>query len=396
MSSTALLEKVPEHWASMVRPFLLRSREFADKEPLVSYFLCTHVAFICMQHRKKEDKAGTAFLMTLLEALESDKAKLGTQLDGVNGRTTLTRFALMLFARADDAERTGNANLNIVRTFYTAAVLFEATAQFTDDGAMDSIAAQKCKYAKYIAARMKKALDAGEPYVSPNKTELVEGGPEAADIGSHSSFTTAPASCFTRPESNLASATGSNGSGGGGGAGRVNTAAAPTSTTQLPPPSMPKSNASAMRQDPSPPAYTYEMNSSINDNTPAPPPAQLQPPSNRNSAAAPQRYSTTNNNSSTAPSLPAVMVPAAQRQGAGNNGGGVNPYASPHVAGSPSAALPSVPSGGTGINFKPSVDQMIDAQKFASRAVSALQFYDYENARKQLIAALQTLNGVQH
>ncbi|KAL7703276.1 Vta1 like/Vta1 C-terminal domain containing protein [Lotmaria passim] len=377
MSSSAnLLEKVPEQWLPMVRPFLQRAREFEERQPLVSYFLRTHVAFLCMKNRNKQDKAGTAFLMTLLEALEADKAKLGAQLDGVDGRTTLTRCALMLFARADDAERTGNASMTIVRIFYTAAVLFEATEQFTEDGAMDSIAAQKCKYAKYIAARMKKALDANEPYVSPNKIEQVEGGPEAANIGSNSNFTTVPATCFSQTQASAIKPQQDAGWG------------------PLPPPASFTGNRSSgttsRQQDVPPPSYTYDFGATSNNSTPAPSAPPPPPPSNKSSVVAPQRLSS-NNNTNT-PTLPAVVSPAAAaaaaaqqwQQNAGNASGG--PIASPY-------ANANVSKAGGG-NFKPSIDQMIDAQKFASRAVSALQFYDYENAKQQLISAMQILNGV--
>lgn len=361
----------------MVRPFLQRSREFEDKEPLVSYFLRTHVAFLCMKQRKKEDKAGTAFLMSLLEALEADKARLAGQLDGVDGRTTLTRFALMLFARADDAERTGNASMTLVRIFYTSAVLFEATEQFTEDGAMDSIAAQKCKYAKYIATRMKKALDGGETYVSPNKIEQVEGGPEAADIGSNANFTTAPASCFTRPTSNPASAVKPT-----GGGGQDAVPMPPLQTPPQPPQANPyaynTNNSSApaalppIRQDPPPPAYTYDSNSS-SSSTPTP---SL---NKRNSVASADAR---------VEKKPAAMPPAPQRPGMGSTSSLSPVHPAPNPMANQYAAAPLPPSG-----FKPTVDQMIDAQKFASRAVSALQFYDYENARQQLAAAMRILNG---
>lgn len=363
-SSAVLLEKVPEPWAPMVRPFLQRAHEFEDKEPLVAYYLRTHVAFMCMRHRKKEDKPGTAFLMTLLDALEADKKKLGDQLQGVDGRTVLTKFALMLFARADDAERTGNASMPIVRIFYTAAVLFEATAQFTDDGNMDAIAAQKSKYAKYIATRMKKALDSNEAYVSPNKLEAVEdgsggagGGPKSGDAGAPPpvNFTTAPASCFTRPTTN---------SNGGSQPSSGNNRPAPLPPTQpaavpppsaynnsapayVPPPSMPKLDS------PPPPAYTYDADAQ--GSKPAPSMKSIYGQSQMQQ----QRLSTSH--------TPSAPVPAA-----------VAP---------PPAPMPTPSSG-----FRPSVDEMIDAQKFASQAVSALQFYDYENARKQLAAALRVLN----
>ncbi|TPP51827.1 Vta1 like family protein [Leishmania donovani] len=363
MSSASLLEKVPQPWAALVRPFLQRSHEFEDKEPLVAYYLRTHVAFLCMRQRSKEDKEGTAFLMTLLDALEASKARLGTQLQGVDGRTVLTKFALMLFARADDAERTGNASMAIVRLFYTASVLFEATAQFTDDGAMDSVAAQKSKYAKYIATRMKKALDKNEPYVSPNKLEAADDD-AAGGVGSvngaaqTNTFTTAPASCFMQPASQPTSVS--------------NRAPAPsTAHENLPaPPYTPP--PATQKLDTPPPPYTQDADTQGRSKTPVQPSLMnnmYAPPQPQHPSQQQQRLST----SSAVPSLPPQSSSAQQR-----------------YAASPSA------SGGVGATgFKPSVDQMIDAQKLASQAVSALQFYDYENAKQQLVASLRVLNGVQ-
>ncbi|CAG9568254.1 conserved hypothetical protein [Leishmania major strain Friedlin] len=364
MSSASLLEKVPQPWAALVRPFLQRSHEFEDKEPLVAYYLRTHVAFLCMRQRSKEDKDGTAFLMTLLDALEASKARLGAQLQGIDGRTVLTKFALMLFARADDAERTGNASMAIVRLFYTASVLFEATAQFTDDGAMDAVAAQKSKYAKYIATRMKKALDKNEPYVSPNKLETADddaaggvGGVNGA--GPATTFTTAPASCFMRPTSQPTSVS--------------NRAPAPTTAHEnlpalpyAPPPVTQKLDT------PPPPPHTPDADTQGRSKTP------VHPSPMKNTYAPPQPQHTSQqqqwlSTSSAVPSLPPTPSSAQQR------------YAAPSSAG-----------GGVGATgFKPSVDQMIDAQKLASQAVSALQFYDYENAKQQLVASLRVLNGVQ-
>ncbi|CCW61323.1 unnamed protein product [Phytomonas sp. EM1] len=162
-----LLEQVPGKWAAIVRPFLQRAVEFEKQQPVVSYFLRTHVAYLCMKNRTK-DKEDLKFLKQLLSDLEKDKQRLTTELENADGRTILRKYALMLFTRADDEERSGNANLNIVRLFFTSALLFEATTQFTDDGEMDSIAKEKSKYAKYTAACMKKALDSKVPYISRN------------------------------------------------------------------------------------------------------------------------------------------------------------------------------------------------------------------------------------
>lgn len=335
ISTSEILAKVPEPWTGLARPFLQRAAEFDDKDPLVSYFLHTHVAFLCMKHRSKEDKAGTAFLMFLLERLEKEKVDLGDKLSDVDGRTILTRVALMLFARGDDAERTGQASMAVVRIFYTAAVLLEATSQFTPDGQMDAVAAQKCKYAKYIATRMKKALDSGVVYQSPNQLE--EGGIVNGSEGDlpHDFMATPPASggraVATPPAPSAAVVSG------------------PAPAYSPPPPPI-TSYGIKSPSSPAAPTSTYRQETALPPpQPPVEPPAYAYPPNGNSSQTA------------TSTGLPSI-APANPPSQRGSRGG-------------------------------PSVDVMIDAQKYARQAVSALQFYDYENAKKQLAAALKLLNG---
>lgn len=160
----SLTAKVPAAWVPHVRPFLQRADEFQQKDPVVAYFLRTHAAHVGVKRRTREDKEGTKFLNALLEQLSQEKSILGERLTGVDGRTILTKMALALFKRADDEEQAGQCNLSLVRLFFTSAVLFEATGQFTKDGSMDPIAAERCRYAKYTASRMKKSIDSGEGY----------------------------------------------------------------------------------------------------------------------------------------------------------------------------------------------------------------------------------------
>lgn len=174
----ALIKKIPATWVQALRPFLQRANEFQEKDPVVSYFLRTHVAFVAVKMRTKA-KEENDFLNDLLNGLSEDKQKLGDQLIGVDGRTTLTKAALSLFSRADEAERAGQRSLIIVRLFYTAALLFEATAQFTDNGTLDSIANERSRYAKFTATKMKKALEEESqpsvvppPQVAPHSTSL--------------------------------------------------------------------------------------------------------------------------------------------------------------------------------------------------------------------------------
>lgn len=343
--SNQLLAQVPAHWAAAVRPYLQRADEFQPREPVVSYFLRTQAAFVCMQKRTKEDKEGMAFLMKLLEALEVDKKALGSQLEGVDGRTVLTKYALMLFARADDEERTGKSNMTIVRLFYSAAVLLEATTQFTDDGKMDNIAAEKCKYAKYIATRMKKALDAGVPYESPNQ---IEPPAEAGTDGQPApAFTTAPPASFMPSQ-------------------------------PIPPPQQPQTLPYITGANPSPPPLQQQQQQQM------PPPAFPPPVDDIGAQGPPPTYSQVPGQRKSSvqqpPQLPTPKhqppPPAAQ------------PARPQNTQPMPTYTPPANASGPA-----PSVDAMIDAQKCARKAVSALQFYDHQTARKELISALNLLDG---
>ncbi|AAZ12775.1 Vta1 like, putative [Trypanosoma equiperdum] len=168
----SLADEVPREWASSIRPFLQRADEFQERVPVVAYFLRTHAVYLAMKMWRKEDGPGKAFIVKLLDTLESEKKRLEQELADVDGRVLLTQYALRIFSRADDEERSDGvvANMNLVRLFFTASLLFEATAQFTDDGTLDPIATEKRDYARYIAVEMKKAMDKGVPYVSPNRT----------------------------------------------------------------------------------------------------------------------------------------------------------------------------------------------------------------------------------
>lgn len=295
--STDFAAIVPPQWAALVRPYLARAAEFQDKQPVIAYYLKTHAAFVCMKNRSSANagKEGTQFLMKLLQELESEKQKLGAELDKSDGRTVLTRMALMLFTRGDDMERAGEVNATVVKLFYTSSVLFEATSQYLD-GVMDPLAQEKCKYAKYVATKMKRCLDTGAKYTSHNPLESCEddGGAEAAQV------------------------------------------------------SNPGSSAAVAQ---------------LNMNAP--------PPQHQQTWAPPQQPQ------------PAPLPP----------------YTSPPVAPPPPAVAPSVsyqstvPSTFVKAAAGPSMDAMIDAQKFCKQAVSALQFYDHENAKKQLQHALALLNG---
>ncbi|KEG05744.1 vacuolar protein sorting-associated protein VTA1 [Trypanosoma grayi] len=267
----------------------------------------------------------------------------------------------MLFAKADDAERSGaGASLNVVRLFFTAAILFDATAQFTDDGELDPVAAEKRNYARYIAVRMKKALDSGTPYMSPNAAEHplqhYANEEEEEEEGGHGEegggnapqhISTQPPSAFIpRYQPPAAGGTSSN-----------------KEDAYAPPPAVgpsPKLHTSSPSPQPQPASMGGGGGGDMNRHSQLPQRHQQQ---GKNSPAPPALSN---------PSPPAYAVPASPPHatycggGGGGGGGGV-------AAGAPS------------------IDAMITAQKHAKQAVSALQFYDHATARKELLAALSLL-----
>jgi vacuolar protein sorting-associated protein VTA1 len=313
MMPTDFVAIVPPAWTALIRSFLVRATEFQPKQPLVAYFLKTHVAFVCLKNRTSGGKEGTSFIMTLLKELEQDKAALGSELEKNDGRTILTRMALMLFNKADDNERSGIANDTVVKMFYTSSILFEATGQYMDSGKLDPIAEEKSKYAKYVATRMNKALTSGKPYQSHNPVD--EHFAAEAEPFSPPTPTPTPAP-FSQPSSS-SSTSASN---------PQQPPQAPPTQHQVTPPLFPPAEAA--------PAFGY-----------GPPPPPTPPPHN------PQHQVLPN-------------TPPSQPQ---------------HFA-QPAAGAPSL-------------DAMIDAQKFCKNAVAALQFYDHANARKQLEAALRLLQS---
>ncbi|ORC85061.1 uncharacterized protein TM35_000381360 [Trypanosoma theileri] len=359
-SSASLAEGIPAAWVSTLRPFLQRADEFDSRVPVVAYFLRTHAAFLAMQLHKQQKSTAAAgsnsnsnsnsdlhinnnnnntagckqYLLRLLNALEQQKQQLAEALTGVDGRTILTRYALMLFAQADDAERSGaGASLRLIQLFFTASILFDATAQFTPDGCVDSVAAEKRNYARYIAIRMKKALDTGTPYVSPNKNEHTfeeEEGEEGGNL--HNEEDPSP-----------------------------------------PPP---------------PPPYHYNNNNNNNNNNKEAGGYKTQPFQHHQyqsspvvSPPPPPVVTTTTPPPPSYSSLPpSSSTHTPQNNWKANTNTTVNSNSNSNKS-------------GIGSGSAPSIEAMITAQKYCKQAVSALQFYDHASARQQLLSALDALDG---
>lgn len=337
-----LVSSCPPEWEKTVRPFLQRACDFDAKQPLVAYFLRTHAGSLAS--KLPRNPASTKFLMSLLDKLEAFKAQ-NAEVANTDGRTLLTRTGLMLFTKADDFERDGRGDAMVLKLFFSASQILEATKQFTSDGKLDPVAEEKVKYARYMAASIKKSMDSGQPYVSPNAEPGSGAGASHADPAAATGYELGP------PPLPAAATAVSPGPGPAAYPSAAPPAPPPAAANtypppqSVPPPQQPYSQSPQAPQQP-PPAYPQ---------APVPPPTQPPLPQPGPSAVAPPAWH------------PATPQPTTM-------------YTPP--------AAPS--------NTAQQMDKILEAQKFAKQAVSALQFYDTITARKLLIDAINVLDGQAH
>lgn len=395
-TSQSLTNAVPPRWTNSMRPFMQRADEFASHEPAVAYYLRRYVVFTCMKDRPKDDHACTVFLTQLLTQLQGQAETLGAQAKDEFGKTLMNTFAMKLFMRADEAERSGSVTLSTVRLFFTSAILMQSTAQFNKDEVMQAEMASKCKYAKYTAAKIKKALDAHVPYISPNAHENNANQINTANysnnnsheaISNHNNSSNNNTDIFNTAN-NIFNA-------GYNQSTDLTNRMCDDLHTQLHPSAPPVLPDESGGNDlpPFPPRpfaaqidfnniFTHDPASDSNGNntqTFVLPDHAYNPPDNL--------FNQFDQNAPAQNNFPVITSDTGLRLSPPASSARTNSHAQvPQMTMAQAVALrPARKLGG------PSVEAMIDAQKFARQAVSALQFYDHENAIKQLHEALHTL-----
>lgn len=178
-------------------PFIRRAEELdkdGRRETKVVAYYCRQYAMelgIAQQEEVKDKAAAQAFLLSLIERLEKDKDSSVSKEDG---EQILFKFASDVFDRADAEDRNGKATKATAKTFFAASVFFDTMKQFGERG---SEADEKCRYAKWKATDILKAIKEGrEPTPGgPAHTESVELGMSSLEIPvapSASSHTAAP------------------------------------------------------------------------------------------------------------------------------------------------------------------------------------------------------------
>nr|XP_022295474.1 vacuolar protein sorting-associated protein VTA1 homolog [Crassostrea virginica] len=168
--------------------------EHDKRDPVVAYF-CRFYAVqkgIEIDSKSPECKTYLFGLMDFLEKQKKAAPEDSPLRNDVVGQSHVENYALKVFLYADNEDRAGRFNKNVVKSFYTAGMLFDVLSVF--DEVSEDIEKNK-KYAKWKAAYIHKCLKSGE---TPVAGPLPEGDDEEAPQPS-TSGATAGLSSYSQP-----------------------------------------------------------------------------------------------------------------------------------------------------------------------------------------------------
>lgn len=404
-----------------VAPFLQRAEELVEREPVIAYWCAYYAAQVGISLKAK-DAASRTLLFGLLTALERLKTEIGPN-DAIDieaaSAAYVENFALKVFQAADDEDRAGRATKSTAKKFLAASNFFEVLKVFPKSEISDAVEA-KLRYAQWKAADIAKALREGRrPTPGPAAPKV---DPEHVTTDSATllqPFTSAePPSPVPQPPTPP----------------RTFREHSPSTRLhrsprrQSPPPQLPAADITRANDVPvyaegrldeetltpgrwsttATPGYDLtheqalggiaERDEMSRRSTPisgSPPRAAAMPV--HSPSASPRRYSPRLDATTLPPGFVPTNLPMAAY--AGPCAVDSNGIAETFVAAASPCALPSHPSMHAAVQspppqapeLSPSVVAM--AQKHCRFAISSLDYEDVEQARKELLAALDLLGG---
>ncbi|KAK4055700.1 hypothetical protein OIV83_000246 [Microbotryomycetes sp. JL201] len=408
-------------------PYLARAKELATVEPVISYW-CTYYALQQAIEIESKDADSNAYLLSLMDKLEQASLALPWMKEQLKDKDTVTddaaasayveNFAIKVFAQADNEDRAGKSSRMTAKKFLAAANFLEILGVFGD---MSGEISEKIKYSKWKASDISKSLREGKkPTPGPAgglpDTEL---SASVADVTKDEAKELAKELAELGTEEERAKATM------GDGAPAQNTRSAKASGTESASSasssySFPQVPASAPLPSPGPIPEEYDNSlqstmpvsfdsTHVSDNsqssfapdrddtsTPVPPTthqtAELAPPP-------PHEPNSSGFASAVFPSAPSSIPKPTAPPAAPSNPVAANipsPSPVPNVLSeraAPSTPLPTATA--TAAALPDTLDPMVvsNIQKHAKWAISALNYDDYETARKELRLALSMLGG---
>ncbi|XP_051952332.1 vacuolar protein sorting-associated protein VTA1 homolog [Xyrauchen texanus] len=147
---------------------LLRTAQEHDKrDPVIAYYCRLHAMQTGMKLDSKTPEC-RKFLVKLMDQLEMMKKELSDNesiSQEVVGNAHVENYAVKMFLYADNEDRSGRFHKNMIKSFYTASLLFDVLSVF---GELSEENIQQTKYAKWKAAYIHNCLKNGEtPQAGP-------------------------------------------------------------------------------------------------------------------------------------------------------------------------------------------------------------------------------------
>ncbi|XP_045196146.2 vacuolar protein sorting-associated protein VTA1 homolog [Mercenaria mercenaria] len=157
-----------------IQHYLKTATEHDKRDPVVAYYCRLYALQNGMEIDKKSPECRT-FHVALMDYLERVKKENDSESihNEVVGQAHMENYALKVFLFADNEDRAARFNKNVVKSFYTAGMLFDTLSVF---GEMSEDIDKNRKYAKWKAAYIHKCLKNGEtPIPGPQNEEGEEG-----------------------------------------------------------------------------------------------------------------------------------------------------------------------------------------------------------------------------
>uniref|UniRef100_T1HAM6 Vacuolar protein n=1 Tax=Rhodnius prolixus TaxID=13249 RepID=T1HAM6_RHOPR len=144
-----------------IQHYLKAATEHETRDPVVSYWCRLFALQTALKIDKKSDEA-KVLLVKLMDWLEMEKKAQSNNeaiTNDIAAQAHVENYSLKLFMWADEQDRNGVFNKNVVKAFYTAGVLMDVLSLFGEQS--EDIVAN-CKYAKWKAAYIHNCLKNGE------------------------------------------------------------------------------------------------------------------------------------------------------------------------------------------------------------------------------------------
>ncbi|KAI6192028.1 Vacuolar protein sorting-associated protein VTA1-like protein [Aphelenchoides bicaudatus] len=158
-----------------ISPYIKVAIQFSENDPVLYYWLLNYSVEKALAI-KDSTPVSKQYLINLLDLLEKIKGQHSgdeSYAVGAVAQCHVEAKALRLFTTADNQERQGVFNKNVIKLFYTSGLLFDILSMFTSEELEEKLQEAR-KYAKWKATELSNCLKNGttpQPGPLSNKGE---------------------------------------------------------------------------------------------------------------------------------------------------------------------------------------------------------------------------------